>query len=214
MQHHRINTISQLQAEQERLKEHMRLVREGLQDSARRTTIGSRDFVLKKVLLPAGAIGLGVVVAKQFFGDSLDADEKPHLGHADDNWVARLMSSGIPFAKEQLLRMGVDTDSNEIKDWEKRLSAALSQGPAGLFAMIFPMALPMIQAFLARKSEGNSKVHDGEQLGGTPVKKAWLPNLLSTLLKLLPVVLPLAMQFLKPRQEAAANRHSEQFQES
>ncbi|MBK9018158.1 MAG: hypothetical protein IPM82_31205 [Saprospiraceae bacterium] len=102
---HRINTIAELQAEQDRLVGNMRIIRKEFTRSAEQTTAKGRDFLLHNVLLPVGAVGLGAFIAKKLTdGSSSDDKSFGQLENgAEENgsgWFSKLMLVALPLAQQ------------------------------------------------------------------------------------------------------------------
>ncbi len=158
-----INTIADLQAEQRRLLTNMRRTRQEFVRSAGETSNGTKDFLLKNILLPAGAIGLGVLVAKKISGRhhsesegaALQSNIEAGRAHESENgngWFAKLMLVALPFVQQFFLK-------KETEDAEEQADSSQNNGLASLgwLAPVVPMAMSMLQQFFLKKEEAPKK---------------------------------------------------------
>ena len=223
MQLQRINTIAELQAEQDRLKANMRVARSEFHKSAARTTADSREFLLKNILLPAGAIGLGVLVAKKltshhepeeasqngsaaYQAPSVVEQEKP-VAH----WFSKLMLVALPLVQQFLLSLKNKEEAKESEAIEnKGQHIASKPNPAiNWMATILPIAIPLLQQYFVKKEEA-AEEHmitfdaNGDEVTTTgPTDTEGASAIFESLFRMLPVVLPLVQQFLATRKQAA-----------
>ncbi|MCU0348908.1 MAG: hypothetical protein MUC59_18355 [Saprospiraceae bacterium] len=190
MQHHRINSIAELQAEQLRLKAIMRQTRHEFARSANETSNSARDFLLKKVLLPIGAISLGAAVVQ---GLNNRHDQDPSYLGADEqggDWLPRLLAA-LPFL-QQFFEQGDGETQAPVgsSDFGKKIGAAMASGPAGLLNLLLPLAIPFFQKIFQRKHDENLGMVEGE--GGSQQSKA--SAFFEGLMKWMPVLLPIAIK--------------------
>ena len=76
-----ITSLKELEAEQNKLKMTMEVAHHELIRSMGRSQHKLKDFMLKKIAVPAGAIGLGVVAAKQVFGTESETKQEKQVGN-------------------------------------------------------------------------------------------------------------------------------------
>jgi hypothetical protein len=203
----RINTIAELQAEQDRIVDKMRITRNEFSRSFSSTTNVGRDFLLKNILLPAGAIGLGVFVAKKFAGEAILGEKSPaHVEYqasiGEDNslgWFPKLMLVALPVVQQLFLKVKSDEDTQAASG---NTNGQTNEPQAGWLSTIVPLAIPMVQQYFLKKSEqseGRAMTVDmegGEVVEGTfSAKKEGSNSIFESLYKLLPVVLPLVQQY-------------------
>lgn len=215
MQLQRINTIAELQAEQNRLKAKMRVARNEFQKSAGRTTDGSKEFLLKNILLPAGAIGLGVLVAKKLTAHH-EADEAaqhsstayqapPIVEHEKPmaHWFSKLMLVALPLVQQFLLSV---KNTEETKPNEDPAASRPNQAISWM-ATIIPVAIPLLQQYFVKKEEAAEEhvitfdANGDEVKTASPAEKDGASSLFESLFRMLPVVLPLVQQFLAAKKQ-------------
>ncbi len=203
----RINTIAELQAEQDLIVDKMRTTRKEFSRSFSKTTVVGRDFLLKKILLPAGAVGLGVLVARKFAGEALLRDSSPaHVEYQAEigedtsmSWFSKLMLVALPVVQQLFLKVKTDEESETVTT---NGYGQTTEPKAGLLSTIIPLVIPMLQQYFLKKSEqaeGRSMtvdVEDGEVVEGTfSATKDGSSSIFDSLYKMLPVVLPIIQQY-------------------
>jgi hypothetical protein len=203
----RINTLEELQAEQNRIVDNIRATRKEFSRSFSRTTNVGRDFLLKNILLPAGAIGLGVFVAKKFAGESTLSQKAPaHVefeGNINEDssmgWFSKLMLVALPLVQQLFLKVKTDEDTEAAAI---NAYGTTNDTQPGWLSTIVPLAIPMVQQYFLNKSEqaeGRSMtvgMEDGEVVEGTfSARKEMSSSIFDSLYKMLPVVLPLVQQY-------------------
>lgn len=219
----RINTIAQLQAEQDLLQEKMRITRRQFSESAERTTTTGKEFLLKNVLLPVAAIGLGAFIAKKI---SDYADSKTELSpevHAISSkeeepitgWFSKLMLVVLPFIQQFFLseKSAERAAENGTGETNHSSNGAAPKGASSLLATLVPIAIPLAQQYFLNRAEQakqQSIAVDVEGEGvveGSFVKKDGPAAIFESLYKLLPVVLPLLQQYVDQKHKAAPQPH-------
>lgn len=230
MQTQRINTIAELQAEQDRLKNKMRFTRKEFHKSATRTATDSKDFLLKNILLPAGAIGLGVLIAKKLSNNDHHAPQKtdenryqaPTVEHEKPiaNWFSKLMLVALPLVQQFFLSMKADEEANQDGADENGHYASKPNNATSWLATLVPIAIPLLQQYFVKREEA-AKEHiitfdsrgDEVETEATATPKEGASAIFESLFRLLPVVLPLVQQFLastkKPDTHAPDGRYAE-----
>jgi hypothetical protein len=234
MQTQRIKTIAELQAEQDRLKDKMRFTRNEFHKSATRTATDSKDFLLKNILLPAGAIGLGVLIAKK-----LSNNGRHHAPHKTDenryqaptvehekpiaNWFSKLMLVALPLVQQFFLSMKADEEASQGGTDENSENSHYASKPNNVtswLATLVPIAIPLLQQYFVKREEA-AKEHiitfdssgDEVETEATATPKEGASAIFESLFRLLPVVLPLVQQFLastkKPDTHAPDGRYAE-----
>jgi hypothetical protein len=206
----RFNTIADLQDEQDRLQANMRLTRQEFLRSASVTKNGTKDFLLKNILLPVGAVGLGVFIANQISGhqksrqvesevtEDADAAVLRSSGEAvrtkppdkGTGWLAKLMLVALPFMQQFFIKIKENVDADGRQS---------NTGALGVLSTLVPIAVPMMQQYFISKDE-ESKEHIVIYGSGGPQTEVDMPKhgaeaIFESLYKLLPVVLPLMQQF-------------------
>lgn len=214
-----INTIAELQAQQRRLLTNMRRTRQEFVRSAGKTSNGTKDFLLKNILLPAGAIGLGVFVAKQISGHHYSGSEeaalqsnieagRAHESEKGSGWFAKLMLMAWPYVQQLFLKNEAE-DANEQADSSQNNNLA----PLGWLAPVVPIAMSLLQQFFLKKEEASKEQTVTFDENGHEVLKAAPKQgsaaIFGHMYKLLPIVLPLALQYFAAgkqpvREEATA----------
>ncbi len=177
------------------------------------TTNGTKDFLLKNILLPVGAVGLGVFIANQISGhqksrqaemevtEEADAPVLRSSGEAvrtkqpdkGTGWLAKLMLVALPFIQQFFIKIKENVDADGRQN---------NTGALGVLSTLVPIAVPMMQQYFISKDE-ESKEHivtygsDGNGGAQTEVAtpKHGAEAIFESLYKLLPVVLPLVQQF-------------------
>ncbi len=153
-----INTIAELQAEQDRLKVQMNLTREAFFNSAGRTTATGRDFLLKKVLLPAGAVGLGAVAAKKIFSaishdNGTEKEELVVESHTSggSHWFPKMMLVALPFVQQYFLKEKMTGQVEETVARNAHASVP-QQNPFAQWALsLVPLIVPLLQQHFLKK---------------------------------------------------------------
>ena len=219
-----MNTIAELQAEQDRLKGEMRLTRKKFSESAGHTTAIGREFLLKNILLPVGAIGLGAFVARKVsnYADGHDAEMPAELQAAiapqehNTAWFSKFMVVALPLAQQFFLNAKTEErqargDSGGEKAYG---SGAKENGAARWLSALIPIAIPLAQQyFLCRAEHANERRIavdlEGEgMVEGTFTKKRGASAIFESLCKLLLVVLPLVQQYFTQEKTAAEGQKS------
>jgi hypothetical protein len=216
---HRINTLAELQAEQDRLVGNMRIIRKEFTRSAEETTSKGRDFLLHNVLLPVGAIGLGAFVAKKLT-DMGGSDEKsfgqtePAAEENSNGWFSKLMLVALPLVQQYFVnaKTAEPTASSAPSDEQHYDLQANGGGGTGWHSTVALMAIPLLQQYFLQKAANESEHSIKLELDGSEVLDGTMANrkstasvIFETLYKLLPVVLPMVQQFFA----AGNNRHGD-----
>lgn len=223
MQLQRINSIAELQAEQDRLKQKMRVTRQAFHKSAAHTTSGTKEFLLKNVLLPIGAVGLGVFVAKKVAAYSHQKHEQANTTATSitvekektgESWFSKLMLVALPFVQQVFLSLKSDEEATG-EDGQHHASHSNSKVVSWLAALV-PIAIPLAQQYFVKKEEEAKEQiltfdRDGNEVpratSATATPKEGSTAIFETLYKMLPVVLPLVQQFLASgKKQAPAER--------
>lgn len=93
----RIRSLKDLQAKQESLKMQAEVSKQLFLESFGATRRNTTDFVLKGVLMPAGAAGLAAWGAKKIFGnDGEEADTNYHEEDQSNGLVSALLPKLLP----------------------------------------------------------------------------------------------------------------------
>lgn len=191
----------------------MRFTRNEFHKSAARTTAESKDFLLKSILLPVGAISLGVLVAKKLTGshhapdhdnDSISYQtptverEKPAA-----NWFSKFMLVALPFVQQFFLSLKSNEEATEEGVDGNGHYTSKSNDPASLLATAVPLVIPILQQYFSKIEEDAKEQvvrfdSDGNEVpaGATITPKDGASAIFESLFRLLPVVLPLVQQFL------------------
>ena len=219
----RINTIAELQAEQDRLQGQMRVTRKMFFESAGHTTATGKDFLLKNVLLPIGAIGLGAFVAKKI-SDHADANiELPDEFHAaiapaqkNSGWFSKLMLVALPFVQQFFLHKKTEEQAAEEADGERTFGTGVAENNASNWlSTLIPLTIPLAQQFfLHRVQHANERPIavdiDGDGVvEGTFTEKEGSSAIFESLYKLLPVVLPLVQQYFSEKNKATNDQYGD-----
>ncbi len=206
---HRINTLAELQAEQDRLVGNMRIIRKEFTRSAEQTTSNGRDFLLQNVLLPVGAIGLGAFIAKKLT-DVSSSDDKSFgqlENGAEENgsgWFSKLMLVALPLAQQYFVsaKNAETTDGSDTSDGQYNDLKASGGSGTAWYATAVLMAIPLLQQYFLKKATHESEHSIKLELDGSEVLEGTIANkksvatvIFETLYKLLPVVLPLVQQY-------------------
>lgn len=215
----RINTIAELQAEQDLLQQQMRATRRKFSESAGNTTTAGKDFLLKNILLPIGVLGLGAFVAKKITEHVGSHDEAPEAVHAivsqeepKSGWFSKLMLIALPFIQQFFLK---EKSAEQAAEQEHRPTEHVSNGAASLMATLVPIAIPLAQHyFLNRAEKANERAvsvdFDGEgTVEGNFVKKDGASAIFESMYKLLPVVLPLVQQYFDQKNKEQQGQYAE-----
>lgn len=214
----RINTLAELQAEQDRLVGNMRIIRKEFTRSAAQTTSKGRDFLLQSVLLPVGAIGLGAFIAKKLT-DTSSSHEKPFPGVENEaeekgsGWFSKLMLVALPLVQQYFVSAKTaETADGSASSDEQHNSLQAKAGDTEWYSTAVLMAIPLLQQYFLNKATHESEHSIKLELDGSEVLDGTIANEKSTatvifesLYKLLPVVLPLVQQYFA----AANNKHGE-----
>ena len=204
----RINSIAELQAEQYRIQEKMRLTRQCFLESAGRTSAAGRSFLLKDVLLPVGAIGLGAFIVKKVTDYAGGQREMPAEGHAviapkeqNAGWLPKLMIVVLPFLQQFFLKTKpAEEPVQGDSEGSIYASGEHKNSPADWLSTLMPIVIPLAQQyFLHRAEHANEQpiavdIEDDGVVEGSFAKKQGGSAILEPLLTLLPVVLPLVIQ--------------------
>lgn len=212
----RINTIAELQAEQDRLVANMRRTRKEFQHSASATTTGGAQFLMKNILLPAGAIGLGVFMAKRLSNGRGTTDHTPaHVQYeaaigenGNSGWFSRFMLVALPVVQQLFLKAKADENAalgTTDDDGEQPYGTQANGTATSWLSTLVPVAIPLVQQYFLKISEKANEhpitvdMEDGEVVEGTfAAKKGGPASIFESLYKLLPVVLPLVQQYFAP----------------
>ncbi len=224
MQVQRINTIAELQAEQDRLKQKMSVTHQAFHTSAAHTAAGTREFLVKNVLLPAGAVGLGIWVAKKVAAHSHRQPEHAEMASAPisvekekpaEGWFSKLMLVALPFIQQAFLNLKASEEAAE--DSGHGHAGQAKNSLASWLTALVPIAVPLAQQYFVKKEEEAKEQiitfdRDGNEVpratSATATPKEGSAAVFDTLYKMLPVVLPLVQQyFASSRKEAPAERH-------
>ncbi len=220
----RINTLAELQAEQDLLQDGMRLTRKKFVESAAHTTATGKDFLLKNVLLPVGAIGLGAFVAKKVSDYADSKTELPEEVHAvlskeesGNGWFSKLMLVALPFIQQFFLKekSAEQAAENEAGETNYSSNGATANGASSLLATLVPIAIPLAQQYFLKRAEQSKEQAisvdvDGEGIvEGSFVKKDGASAIFESLYKLLPVVLPLVQQYFEQKNKAQQSQYAE-----
>ncbi|MBI1226721.1 MAG: hypothetical protein GC192_15915 [Bacteroidetes bacterium] len=218
----RINTIAELQAEQDRLQDQMRVTRKMFFESASHTTATGKDFLLKNVLLPVGAIGLGAFVAKKI-SDHADASmELPAEVHAaiapeqnNSSWFSKLMLVALPFVQQFFLREKTEEQATQPTEDERSYSSGIAENnTTNWLSTLIPIVIPLAQQFFLKRAEQANEqpmaveVEGDGMVEGTFTKKEGASAIFESLYKLLPVVLPLVQQYFAEKNNAKEAQQS------
>ncbi len=153
----RINTIAELQAAQARLKDNMRVTRQAFFKSAGRTSDSGQQFLLKNILLPVSAVGLGVFAGSKIseYAQSRRQSAAAPAGPEGNSagWFPKLMLVAMPFLQQYLLSQ--HTDGNPDKDHERE---ALQNGihandAVAWLSKLAPIVIPLLQHHFLHKAE-------------------------------------------------------------
>lgn len=98
-----INSISQLEEEKKKLKMQMEVSKRAFIHSFGATQSQAKDFLVKKVAIPAGAVGLVTVGARQLFSNASTQEHKA-VKHSDNNIFsfAKIITLALPFIQSFL----------------------------------------------------------------------------------------------------------------
>lgn len=114
----KITNLKELEEEQEKLKMTMTLTPQELARSVGTNRHMLKEFMLKKVAIPAGALGLGVFAANKAFSSN---GHESHSNTSPSNLFAHLLPLGINlfqayFIKEQSKQ--INAIENEVSEPE------------------------------------------------------------------------------------------------
>lgn len=220
----RINTIAELQAEQDLLQEQMRVTRKKFTESAAHTTATGKEFLLKNILLPIGVLGLGAFVAKKVsdYADShSEIQEEVHTVVSKEEpksgWFSKIMLVALPFIQQFFLKEKSDEQAAENGSAETSYSSnvAESNGTSSLLATLVPIAIPLVQQYFLQRAEHAKEqavaldVEGEGVVEGKFVKNDGATAIFESMYKLLPVVLPLVQQYLDKRNKAPQSQYAE-----
>lgn len=202
----RINTLEEVYAEQQKLKREMRFIRHEMMQSAGYTTGLTKHFLVRKVALPAGGIGLGLLIAKTISGVASRRRHKPrysepvHSHSAGGGKWLTLLPIVLSLVQQFFLKKEVDKKVEQETGTYEATGEDTQAAFSGNFnlKMMLPALIAIVQQFVGRthKADVNAEVQAGGH-SETDVASL-LSNFGDWLVKLLPVMLPFVQQhFLK-----------------
>jgi hypothetical protein len=218
--------MDELQQQQDKLQRQMELTKQEFIRSAEHTSTLGREFLLKKILLPAGAFGLGYFAVKKIMHrhDAASNGHSPDDGHliekevvrpkGSQHWFPKFMLVALPLVQQFFLKKDTDEKVEETAQASGDPGARQHHqaGPPsalGIVAKIVPMAIPVLQQYFAKQAQSDRGYvvekklsEDGEYYEDVQVKSN-SPSPFNWLYQLMPVVLPLLQQhFLTEKVEA------------
>ncbi len=210
----RIRTMDELQQQQDKLQHQMVLTKHELLRSADNTSQLGKDFLLKKVLLPAGAFGLGFYAVKKIMHHKSASSTGHENGQivqeeviqekGSHHWFSKIMLVALPLIQQFFLRKEthekVEDTALSAKGQSTRLYEEEPSPVMSILSKVIPMAIPILQQYFAKQAQGDSGYvvekklsEDGEYYEDVKVKKN-NPSPFNWLYQLMPVVLPLLQQ--------------------
>jgi len=103
-----ISSLEELEAEQQKLNNRMAITHQEFALSLERSQTKLKSFLLKKVAIPAGAIGLGAVAAKQVLGsnneDTKDTNHPKSAHLKSAKLLGLLLPLGLSFLQTYVLK--------------------------------------------------------------------------------------------------------------
>ncbi len=216
----RINTIAELQAAQARLKDNMRLTRQAFFKSAGQTSDSGQQFLLKNILLPVSAVGLGAFAGSKIsdYVQSRRQDSEKNLvasGGPEGNssgWFPKLMLVAMPFLQQYLLSQQTEASPDVDNEHKAQQSGAQANSPVAWLSKLAPIVIPLLQHHFLHKAEqaeeqqiAVARENAGER-GESFKKNKSDSTIFESLYKLVPIVLPLVQQyFIKENAETEDN---------
>lgn len=205
----RINTIAELQAAQARLKGNMRVTRQAFFKSAGRTSASGQQFLLKNILLPVSAVGLGVFAGSkisEYAQSRRQGSEKKQVASAgpDGNssgWFPKLMLVAMPFLQQYLLSQQTDANPDVDNEHKAQQSGVQANGPVAWLSKLAPIAIPLLQHHFLQKAEQADEQQfaaareDAGERGESHKNSKSDSTIFESLYKLVPIVLPLVQQY-------------------
>ncbi|MCB0520202.1 MAG: hypothetical protein H6577_19620 [Lewinellaceae bacterium] len=203
-----IRTMDQLRQKQDRLQIQMELTKQEFFKSANHTTVLGKDLLLKRVLVPAGAVALGAMAAKKIFAKPADGEQDQGIATdpptSSNHWLSSIMLVAMPFI-QQLFSTSKTTEewngSAASKGDGSHLSYQQGSSPTGILAKVVPLAIPFLQEYFALKAQQHEKqvtekrlTEDGVRYADVTEKKKTPGPVFIWLFQLLPVLLPLIQQ--------------------
>lgn len=201
----RINTIAELQAAQALLKDNMRLTRQAFFKSASQTSASGQQFLLKNILLPVSAVGLGVFAGSKIsdYAQSRRQDsEKKQVASAgpegnSSGWFPKLMLVAMPFLQQYLLSQRTEADNEHMA----QQSGIQANAPVAWLSKLAPIAIPLLQHHFLHKAEQADEQQIAAAREDTGARGESSRNtksdssIFESLYKLVPIVLPLVQQY-------------------
>lgn len=97
-----ISTLEEIEAEQAKINRVLKVTEREFKDSLSRNKTVLQDFMLKKVAIPAGAIGLGIAAVKTAVSASqktnqIEMSPVPHAPAAEKSSIFSGMTKYTPF---------------------------------------------------------------------------------------------------------------------
>jgi uncharacterized spore protein YtfJ len=201
----RINTIAELQAAQARLKDNMRVTRQAFFKSAGRTSVSGQQFLLKNILLPVSAVGLGVFAGSkisEYVQSRRQGSEKKQVASVgpegnSSGWFPKFMLVAMPFLQQYLLSQQTDVEDEH----KAQQSGVQENGPVAWLSKLAPIVIPLLQHHFLLKAEQAEEqqfaaaTEDAGARGESHQGSKSDSTIFESLYKLVPVVLPLVQQF-------------------
>ena len=152
-----IHTLAALKDERIRLKICMAATKKELFHSAGITTSLGRQFLFKKILLPAGIAGLGFATTRKLF--SASADGRKASGDAPDNsrhWLLHLLMAGLPLVSQYFLSREMAGATEDEIDGQEALHSGSGYGnltAVTWLASLLPVVVTLLQQFVFSNDE-------------------------------------------------------------
>ncbi len=97
-----IRTLDQLKQEKQKIKMEMEVSKKAFINSFGTTKSQAKDFLVKKVAIPAGAVGLVTLGAKQFLSSNSPRNQVVNRSSNYNYFLTKLIPLALPFIQSYL----------------------------------------------------------------------------------------------------------------
>jgi hypothetical protein len=155
MQPKRIKTLAELQDKRINLKIRMAATRKELLRSATETATSGRQFLFKKVMLPAGAAALGIAATRNVLhATGHDRPKRQKASHGLSHWSKELLLMGLPVLQQVLSQAIANWREEEEDDgYEAMYASSLHEKESGpdWVQMLLPIGISLLRNFIESK---------------------------------------------------------------